>query len=64
MYKIGIDLGGTKTEAVLIDENSEVIERKRVPTPQNDYNSIVQSIIDLISKLKTTDSKLEYLPNH
>ena len=48
MYKLGVDLGGTKTEAVLLDENFNVIERKRVPTPQNDYQQILNSISSLI----------------
>ena len=48
MYKLGVDLGGTKTEAVLLDENFNVIERKRISTPQNDYQQILNSISSLI----------------
>ena len=48
MYKLGVDLGGTKTEAVLLDENFNVIERKRIPTPQNDYHQILNSILSLV----------------
>ena len=48
MYKLGVDLGGTKTEAVLLDENFSVIKRKRIPTPQNDYQKILDSISSLI----------------
>ena len=52
MYKIGIDLGGTKTEGVLVDEQFQVIERKRVPTNQNNgYESILNIIKDLILSL-------------
>ena len=47
-YKLGVDLGGTKTEAVLLDENFSVIERKRIPTPQNDYQKILDSISSLV----------------
>ena len=36
MY-IGIDLGGTKTELILINENGDEIERFRKNTPKN-YN--------------------------
>ena len=53
MSRIGIDLGGTKTEGILLDENFEVIERKRISTPQNDYNEIVKSIIQLVNNLKS-----------
>jgi len=48
MYKLGVDLGGTKTEAVLLDENFSVIKRKRIPTPQNDYQKILDSISSLV----------------
>lgn len=47
LYKLGIDLGGTKTEAILLDEHLEVIQRKRVPTPQNDYSQILDTITSL-----------------
>ena len=50
MYKLGVDLGGTKTEAILLDDSLEVRERRRVPTPQ-DYAGIVDTIADLISKV-------------
>ncbi len=30
--KIGIDLGGTKTEAILIDHTGKVLSRKRIKT--------------------------------
>ena len=52
MNKIGIDLGGTKIEGILVDETFETIERKRIPTNQNDgYDSILQSIKNLILEL-------------
>jgi fructokinase len=51
MYKLGVDLGGTKTEAVLLDENFSVIKRKRIPTPQNDYQKILDSISSLVLDL-------------
>ena len=58
MYKIGIDLGGTKTEGVLVDEQFQVIKRKRVPTNQNNgYESILNIIKDLISDLKEKNNE-------
>jgi len=58
--KIGIDLGGTKTEGIILNDNLEPIERKRIPTPQNDYNAILNSVVDLINdlKAKTNDSTI------
>ena len=48
MFKIGIDVGGTKTEGVLLDEDLEIIERKRVPTVQ-DYKKIIETISSLVN---------------
>ena len=52
MNKIGIDLGGTKIEAILADENYKVITRKRIPTNQDKgYSSILESIKSLVLEL-------------
>jgi fructokinase len=51
LYKLGVDVGGTKIEAVLLDENLNVITRKRIPTPQNDYQKILDSISSLVRGL-------------
>ena len=49
MHKIGIDLGGTKIETVCLDESLNIIQRKRIPTnQQNGYSSIVNSIASLV----------------
>ena len=59
MHKIGIDLGGTKTEGILLDEKFEIVERKRLPTNQQEgYSSIVNLIKNLVDDLKqkTDDS--------
>lgn len=51
LYKLGIDLGGTKIEAILLGENLDTIQRKRVPTPQNDYQQILNTINSLAADL-------------
>ena len=48
LYKIGVDLGGTKTEIIVLDENLNVLERKRVPTPQNNYDEILNTVATLV----------------
>ena len=53
MNKIGIDLGGTKIEGILLDDKFNVIERTRLPTQQEKgYNSIINSIVSLVNTLK------------
>ena len=59
MNKIGIDLGGTKIEGILVDETFETIEKKRIPTNQDyGYDSILDSIKNLILELtRESDEK-------
>jgi len=53
VHKIGIDLGGTKIEGILLDEKYNTIQRKRIKTHQeNGYDSIVKSIVSLFNELK------------
>ncbi|MDX1514773.1 MAG: ROK family protein, partial [Gammaproteobacteria bacterium] len=35
--RMGIDLGGTKTEAIALSEDGTVLARHRAPTPAGDY---------------------------
>ena len=48
--KIGIDLGATKIEYVLLDKNNNEIERDRVSSPKN-YHQTVNLIKDIVNKL-------------
>jgi len=51
--KIGIDLGGTKIEGILLDDSFNVVERTRIPTQQEKgYKSIINSIVSLVEELK------------
>jgi fructokinase len=51
--RIGIDLGGTKIEGILIDGSGQIKERIRKPTNSEDgYQSIVERIVKLIKKLR------------
>lgn len=48
-FRIGIDLGGTKTEAVLLDPAGEVLFRERRATPLVDgYPAVTASVADLV----------------
>ena len=50
-YKIGIDLGGTKTEAVLLGPDNKKIHRKRIPTPASSgYDAIIKSLYEIITE--------------
>ncbi len=47
---IGIDLGGTKIEAIVLDESGKERFRERVATPQGDYAGILAVIQGLVSR--------------
>lgn len=44
MYKLGIDVGGTNTDAVIIDENYNVIASVKNPTTADIYDGIVGAV--------------------
>jgi len=49
---IGVDLGGTKIEAIALDEHGAVLARQRVPTPAGDYRGTVQAVTALVLSLE------------
>jgi fructokinase len=52
--RIGVDLGGTKTEAVLISSDGSIACRVRRPTPVADgYDAILQNIVELVDELES-----------
>jgi fructokinase len=51
--RIGVDLGGTKTEVIVLDESRATLLRERVPTPAGDYEGTVRTIVDLIRRGQT-----------
>jgi fructokinase len=40
-HKLGIDLGGTKTEVVVLDPEGQTVYRQRVTTPADSYDAIL-----------------------
>ena len=50
--RLGIDLGGTKIEGILIDEQFQVIKRERVPTRREEgYQAILSRIVKLAKSI-------------
>lgn len=53
MLRLGIDLGGTKTEGIVMDSAGAILARERRPTPQQQsYPAILQTLHDLVSDLE------------
>jgi fructokinase len=49
MIRFGVDLGGTKTEIIALDEAGKELLRRRVATPRNDYHGTLETVAALIS---------------
>jgi fructokinase len=51
--RIGVDLGGTKIEAIALDSAGKTLARRRVPTPAHDYGAIVQAVATLVHDIES-----------
>ncbi len=47
-HAIGIDVGGTKIEAVLLDADGSLLWRHRVPSPADRYEDMLAAIVGLV----------------
>jgi len=50
MIRIGIDLGGTKIEAVTMDPDGNILSRQRIPTPSS-YPDMVNALSSVVQNL-------------
>ena len=56
-HQIGIDLGGTKIECILLDREGHELFRKRVPTPtdtKDNYKTVIERIHQLVNEAVDT----------
>lgn len=51
--RIGVDVGGTKIEALAIDNDGQELARHRVDTPKNDYRGTIEAVAGLVRRLET-----------
>ena len=49
MWRVGIDLGGTKIEALALSPSGEERLRVRAPTPRGDYEATLDAIVSLVN---------------
>tara|TARA_B100001057_G_C22817422_1_gene938022 strand:+ start:30 stop:932 length:903 start_codon:yes stop_codon:yes gene_type:complete len=54
--QIGIDLGATKIEYVLLDDKNKELIRNRIPTPSN-YNNTILKIFSIVKDLEKEKEK-------
>jgi len=53
MLRIGVDLGGTKIEVVVLDGDGKELFRKRIPTPR-EYIATLDAIESLVNEAEST----------
>jgi fructokinase len=49
--RIGLDLGGSKIEGILMSAGAKELARYRVATPRNDYAATIAAIVNLAARL-------------
>ncbi|MFL6651579.1 MAG: ROK family protein, partial [Sulfurifustaceae bacterium] len=55
MFRIGVDLGGTKTEAIVLSETGTVLARERRATPAAEgYDAILRTVVALVQHLEAS----------
>ena len=47
--RLGIDLGGTKIEAAVLDRAHAVVASRRIPSPQGDYRATIEALAGLVA---------------
>jgi fructokinase len=50
--RIGIDLGGTKTEAIALSDDGSELVRRRVPTRRGTYADVVGTVVGLVDEIE------------
>jgi fructokinase len=50
--RIGIDLGGTKIEALALDREGQELVRYRIDTPREDYRGTILAMADLVRRIE------------
>lgn len=55
--RFGLDLGGTKIEAILMDDDGTIVWRERCATPFDDYFAILDRIVSLFMAAQSTTTK-------
>jgi fructokinase len=60
--RIGIDLGGTKTEGIVLDEQGREAHWLRVQSPRHDYEATLRTIAELVAALAASTHVSPYAP--
>lgn len=56
--RIGVDLGGTKIEALAIDQAGKELARHRVDTPRENYDATIAAIVELVRRVERETGRI------
>jgi fructokinase len=56
--RIGVDLGGTKIEGIVLTGQGEIVEKIRVATPGENYNDTLKALCNVITQLQAQSPEL------
>ena len=54
MLSMGLDIGGTKTEAVILDSLGNALVTKRIPTVKTCYTGFLTSLVSFIQEMRNS----------
>lgn len=52
LMRIGIDLGGTKIEALALDNDGRELYRRRIAAPRGSYDATIGAVVDLVAEIE------------
>jgi glucokinase len=50
---VGVDVGGTKIAAGVVDDGGRIIDRTRVPSPSDDPQQLIEAVVLAVEELRT-----------
>ncbi|HIH96233.1 MAG TPA: hydantoinase/oxoprolinase family protein [Thermoplasmata archaeon] len=59
IYRLGIDVGGTNTDAVVLDNKNNLISKAKVPTTEDVTTGILRALVDVLSS-NVNPSEIKY----
>ena len=60
MHRLGIDVGGTHTDAVVLDENNKLVAKTKAPTTANVSDGIVEAMEKILTQPGVEIEKIGY----
>lgn len=58
MYTIGVDIGGTKIAAALVDAEGNILRESRVATPAENPDALIDAVVALVKELSVGEEIL------